>query len=119
MTNDYILKIIDSAAKIIAKVFLNKEQKEIQNINIEAMNEKDILPILLKRLTLEGKYNKAENILFEEMRKNPCEDIVNIGVEFYNGLLLKSDEELIKQNFSRKEIYQGLDDLKRLKIENQ
>lgn len=111
MNKDYILRLIESAVKIFAKVVMNKEQEEFKNIDIEAMNEKDILPILLKRLTLEGQYNKAENILFEEMEKNPCEDIANIGKKFYNELLLKSDEELLKEKFSREEIYKGIGDL--------
>lgn len=36
---------------------------------------------------------------------------MNIGKEFYSQLFLKSNEELTKGNFSRKEIFQGLDDL--------
>lgn len=34
-------------------------------------------------------------------------------MEFYNALLQKSDEELNESNFSREEIYQGLDDIKK------
>lgn len=114
MNNDYILRIAESIGKLAAKVFLNKEGKEFENINIESMSEKDILPILLKRLVLQGKYNEAENILFEELYKNPSKDLIIIGKYFYDMLLLKSDEELVKANFSREEIFQGLKDIEKL-----
>ncbi|AGK96299.1 DUF6483 family protein [Clostridium pasteurianum] len=113
MNDDYILRIAESMGKAAGKLIFNKDQEEAESINIEAMNEKDILCILLKKLFIEGKYDKAENILFEQMERTPSQDIVNIGKEFYNQLLLKSDEELTKGKFSKKEIFQGLDDLKR------
>lgn len=111
MNDDYMLRIVQSFGTAMAKLLLNKDNKEFENIDIEAMDPRDILPIILKKLTLEGNYDKAENILFEAAQKNPSVDIYNIGKEFYNELLLKSDEELAKGNFSRMEIFQGLDDL--------
>jgi hypothetical protein len=110
MTNDYILRLIESVGAIF-----KKQKKESEVLSIEAMDEKDILPIILKRLTLEGKYNKAENILFEEMEKNPCEEIESIGKEFYKTLLLKSEEDFAKGNFSKDEVVQGLEDLQKLR----
>ncbi|WP_343216344.1 DUF6483 family protein [Clostridium simiarum] len=52
-------------------------------------------------------------MLFEKLHKNPSKDLVNIGKGFYNMLLLKSDEELIKADFSRKEVFQGLRDIEK------
>lgn len=39
--------------------------------------------------------------------------LIKIGKDFYNMLLLKSDEDLTKANFSREEIFQGLNDMKK------
>ncbi|WP_422723883.1 DUF6483 family protein [Hathewaya limosa] len=36
--------------------------------------------------------------------------------QFYNSLLDKSDEDLEKSNFTRKEVYDGLKDLERFKV---
>lgn len=114
MPDDYILKIARLAGNIAAKLIFKKEQSDIEKIDIEGMTEIDILPILLKRLSLQRKYNEAENILFEEMERNPSQNILEIGNEFYNNLLLKSDEELSKGKFTRKEIYDGMKELKEM-----
>ena len=65
-----IEEIIKGIAKMAAKILLNKEEKESVKIELDQMSSTDIIPILLKRLVYEGKYNKAENILFEELNKN-------------------------------------------------
>lgn len=111
MVDDYMLKLAESVGAAAAKLFFKKDKEEFEKMDIEAMSGKDILALILKKLTLEGKYDKAEDILFEEIEKNPCEEIADIGKEFYNKLLLKSDEELAKGNFSRTEVLQGLGDL--------
>ncbi|WP_461612056.1 DUF6483 family protein [Clostridium sp. Marseille-QA1073] len=117
MNNDYILRLAEDLGKFAAKVLLDKDQEEYGNINLSSLSSEEILQILLKKLVLEGKYNEAENVLFEELNKNPSDDLVNIGKDFYNDLLSKSDEELIKGDFSREEVLQGLKDIEKF-IEN-
>jgi len=97
-----------------AKILLNKEEKSSVKIELDQMSGTDIIPILLKRLVYEGQYNKAENIIFEELNKNNSYEMYLVAVDFYNLLLEKSDEELANDNFSREEIYQGLEDVKKL-----
>lgn len=112
--NDYILRLIQSTTKFLAKVALNKESKEVEDISFEALSGQDILPILVKRLIYECKYNEAENIIFDELDKNPSEGIYEIAKSFYSSLLAKSDEELEKANFPRDEVYLGLSDLEKI-----
>lgn len=114
MNNDYILRLAEELGKFAAKALLHKEQEEYENINLDSLSSEEILNILLKKLIREGKYNEAENILFEELNKNPSDDLVNIGKKFYNVLLSKNDEELIRGNFSRQEVLQGLKDMKKI-----
>jgi len=97
-----------------AKILLNKEEKSSVKIELDQMSRTDIIPILLKRLVYEGEYNKAENIIFDELNKNNSHEMYLVAVDFYNLLLEKSDEELANDNFSREEIYQGLEDVKKL-----
>jgi hypothetical protein len=107
-------RLFRDIGKIGAKVFFNKEEKIEQNINLDQIGPKDILKIILKRLVYEGEYNKAENILFEELNKDNSEEMYQIAVDFYNMLLEKSEEELLEKSFTREEIYQGLEDIKNI-----
>jgi len=70
---------------------------------------------MFKSLYNNRNYNKAENLIFLEAEKNNSPELCEIASDFYNSLLKKSDKELFKSNFSREEIYQGLEDMKKLK----
>lgn len=105
-------RLLKDIGKIGAKIFFNKEDKSSEKINLNQVGSKDILPILLKRLVYEGNYNQAENILFDEINKNNSHEMHQIAVDFYNLLLEKSDKELQEKNFTREEVYQGLEDIK-------
>ena len=83
-------------------------------VNLEDTGSSEILRIILKSLIVKKEYNKAENILFEEIEKNKSEANYKVAVDFYEELLDKSDEELIENNFSKEEVLQGLKDLKLL-----
>lgn len=86
---------------------------EREKIDITNMGNKDVTLIILRRLVHSGEFNKAEDILFEELEKDSSVDMYNVGVEFYNMLLEKNDKELEEGNFSREEIEQGLKDIKK------
>ena len=68
---------------------MQKEEDNNEIINLDEVDSSDYIWILLKSLVLKHEYNKAENILFEEIKKNKLK----------NG------------NFSREEIFQGLKDV--------
>ncbi len=109
-----IEKLIKELAQNVMKTMLNKEDKSSDKINLDQISSTDILKIVLKRLVYDGEFNKAENILFEEINKNKSQETYQIALDFYNLLLEKSDEELQEENFTREEIYQGLEDIKNI-----
>ena len=84
----------------------------MQVANIQDIGSAEILRIIMKSLVMKKEYNKAEDILFEEMKKNKTEAIYKVGLDFYEELLNKSDEDLKEHNFSKEEILQGLRDLR-------
>ncbi|MFV3010976.1 DUF6483 family protein [Clostridium botulinum] len=106
-----IKKSIDDLGKLFGKTVLENDK----NIDAEKIGSTDLFKIILNKLFHEGNYDKAEDLIFEELEKNDSPEVYEIAVEFYNALLQKSDEELNEGNFSREEIYQGLDDIKRFK----
>ena len=109
-----IEKLVQQLGRTIASVVMQKDVVMYEKVDFESVNSLNILPITLRNLIYKGEYNKAENVLFNEVRKNPSIDVYNIAKEFYNTLLSKSDDELIKNNFSKDEIYQGLQDVKNI-----
>ncbi|MBE6052774.1 MAG: hypothetical protein E7212_02500 [Clostridium sartagoforme] len=80
--------------------------------NLEDNGSSELLRIILRSLIDKKEYNKAEDVLFEEIEKNKSEANYKVGLDFYEILLSKKDEELIENNFSKEEVLQGLKDLK-------
>lgn len=114
-----IEKLIRELGKSIGKIICNKKEESIEEINIEKMTSTDIFKIIFIKAIHEENYNKAEDLIFDELEKNNSPEVYEIGIEFYNSLLEKSDEFLNQSNFSRKEIYQGLKDIQKFKVKIQ
>ncbi|WP_050607751.1 DUF6483 family protein [Clostridium niameyense] len=112
-----IEKLVEELAKSLAKTALNKKDDSSKTIAIDKMDSGDVFKIVFNKLFYAGNYNEAENLLFHELEKNYSEETYEIGVKFYNYLLEKSDDELHTHNFSKKEVFQGLDDIKRFKTD--
>ena len=56
-----------------------------------------------------GRYAKAEDVLFEMLEADVLpQDMVTEGMNFYQRLLAKSDDELLLGNLSRDELADGL-----------
>ena len=87
---------------------MQKEEDNNEIINLDEVDSSDYIWILLKSLVLKHEYNKAENILFEEIKKNKSEKIYKIALDL---LMDQSDDKLKNGNFSREEIFQGLKDV--------
>jgi len=111
-----IEKLIEEFGMAFAKIIFNKEEKKSEKINIDQMSSTDIFNIIFNKSFHKGNYNRAENLIFNELENNNSTEVYEVAIEFYNSLLKKSDEELNKRNFPRKEIYQGLNDIQRFKI---
>ena len=109
--NINIEELINELAKNTGKSLLQKEEDNNEIINLDEVDSSDYIWILLKSPVLKHEYNKAENILFEEIKKNKSEKIYKIALDFYDLLMDQSDDKLKNGNFSREEIFQGLKDV--------
>lgn len=109
--NINIEELINELAKNTGKSLLQKEEDNNEIINLDEADSSDYIRILLKSLVLKHEYNKTENILFEEIKKNKSEKIYKIALDFYYLLMDQSDDKLKNGNFSREEIFQGLKDV--------
>jgi len=108
-----IEKLIEELGRAIGKLIFNKKETSSENINIKEMSSTDIFKILYNKLFHMGNYNKAEDMIFDELQKNNSPEVYKVAIEFYDSLFKKSDEDLNKNNFSRDEIHQGLNDLQK------
>jgi len=110
-----IEKLIQELGKSIGKIIANKKEDASEKININKMDAADIFKIMLNKFYYEGHYDKAEDLIFDELEKNNSLEIYEATIEFYNSLLKKDDEDLIKGKLPRKEIYQGLEDIQKFR----
>ncbi|MCB2357157.1 DUF6483 family protein [Clostridium estertheticum] len=112
-----IEKLIEDLGKAFGKIIFNKKEDVSEKINIDQMSSTDIFKIIFNKLFHMGNYNKSEDLIFDELEKNNSPEVYEVAIEFYNSLLKKSDEELNISNFPRKEIYRGLDDIQKFKVD--
>lgn len=111
-----IENLIKDIAKIGAKLIFNKKEKSEKKFELERLDSTDIFKIMLNKLANEGRYNEAENLIFNELEKNNNEEVYECCVYFYNTLLGKNDDELESKKFPRSEVYQGLKDIEKFNI---
>ena len=109
-----IEKLIKELSRNFGKTLMKKEEDNMQVTNLENNGSSEILRIIIKSLLVKKEYNRAENILFEEIEKDKSEGNYKVAIDFYEELLTKSDEDLKENNFSKEEVLQGLKDLKLL-----
>lgn len=106
-----IERMIKELGRAIGKVFFKEYERPTLPLEAEAIGSDDILKLLIEKYLKEQNYNKAENIIFDEIEKHESKEIYEIALGFYDTLSTKTDEELLKGGFSKEEISQGLYDL--------
>ncbi|AWZ49924.1 hypothetical protein C3495_13805 (plasmid) [Clostridiaceae bacterium 14S0207] len=111
-----IERLIKDLVKQITKTVLNKREETSVRVKVDNMDSTDVFKIMFNKLFHEGNFNKAEDLIFYELKSNNSPEIYEIALQFYNSLLDKSDEDLEKSNFTRVEVYDGLKDLERFKV---
>ncbi|MCH5271518.1 MAG: hypothetical protein J1E83_12325 [Lachnospiraceae bacterium] len=104
---DYIMRLIKEIIRTILKLLFNIDTETPTTRLIENEEKKATLETLLNMVD-DGSINEAENKIFEIAA---TEDKVNLEMIllFYSYLNDKSEDFLMKNNFSRKELQ---DDLK-------
>ncbi|ERI91552.1 hypothetical protein HMPREF1982_03061 [Clostridiales bacterium oral taxon 876 str. F0540] len=115
--NDYIMKLIKSALNGIVS-FIRKKSGIEDSIDEESGNviiaEDQLLEMMIKRYVSDGEINKAENALFEAMQNRKSPRLLELALYFYDEISKLSEEKLSNCNFSKMEILQGLNEVKRL-----
>ena len=110
---DYIMRQIEDFARMLAKLFLHKDTIWYEPPAESRYSQTDFLHRQLCELVGEGKLNQAENLLFEKLDPQDT-GFLELAIDFYMRLDQLDDQYLEEHDFSREEIYQGLQDAARV-----
>lgn len=109
MVNDYLLRMFEDLGKSIGKGISNSKQ-DAETVIIEVASDKNMLKAILKKMLHDNKINEAENLLFKFAEEYKSEEVLEAGKWFYQKLCEKSEEELQKYEFTKKEVELGMKD---------
>lgn len=115
--NDYIQRIIKGISNLLVSIAAGKNAVEScidESTNRVVISEDKLLEIMIKRYMNEGKINEAEDMLFEEIETNRSAKNLETALYFYKELNEWDEKRLSKYNFSKREIVEGLKEVKKL-----
>lgn len=114
---DYIIRLIKAGVKMALALFAGKDAVksdiDIENYDMK-LTEDELLEIMMRKYISEGKINEAENILFEALGFRKTKRNLETALFFYEELSKWDEAKLLKYNFSKPEVEQGLRDVKKL-----
>lgn len=112
---DYIMRLIHGIAQVLARILLGRQMEEKGEIADVLEKQEKAENDLLRRLIDAGSINEAEERLFELLETASWEDRQKaaLALSFYDYLNEKNDDFLEKNDFSRDEIAEGLEDAMR------
>ncbi len=119
---DWTEKQIEAIGDTLAvAIFGKKKLKDIledydenhEKDEIDGLEEKT-LRVTINKFLDNDDINRAENILFSSIKRNPSVGKLLIAFDFYNKINEWSNEDLEKNNFSREEIKDGIENIKRV-----
>lgn len=114
LTEDYIVRMIRDMGRLLARV-LGSDALEPETVETSSfLPSGDGLPLLeeLKNMCGRGEINQAEDLLFERLDFSDPSTFPT-ALAFYQHLNEFSDKELEAWDYSREEIFQGLEDCAR------
>ena len=114
--NDYIMKQIELMTNFLAKLIFGKESPEYKlkyDLQGNASDE-ELLYLRLVKMIDDGEINEAENLLFENIEGEPRAEYLEIALDFYDRLGRLDNKALDDADFSRAEVLEGLENVKKL-----
>jgi len=105
---DWLMRQIQMLIEFIARITLNKASIT-HEMDEQQMGETGELYMQLKELLADGSICAAEDALTDIFNKD--DDHLRLAMWFYSEINNLTDEELEASNFSRQEIYEGLQEV--------
>lgn len=115
LQDDYIMRQIEAFVRMLAHLVLDKGAPAKEFIGEqEFLSEEENFAVQLFKMLHFGEINEAENLLFEQLEDDPSEAFLPIATGFYDTLEKMDDSFLEASGFSREEIAEGRDSVRRL-----
>lgn len=114
ITRDYLMEEAERLTKMIAAVVFQKHLEEDQRGEEYVISQDAMLLGDLRRMTMTGDINGAENLLFDRLMFEPSSYNFSVAGIFYRELSELTDGELNQAKFSRQEIMEGLHAVERI-----
>lgn len=108
--NDFVMRQIQDMVRMLAKIVLGRDTIEYEKKEDIKFSEMSQIYTDLIHMVDNGKINEAENLLFDEIKKdeNKC---FETALYFYDYLNMFSDSFLEEHNYSREEVKEGVQNL--------
>lgn len=106
---DWLMRQIETQIVMLRWLLTGRKTHLLQAEEIEpcTSSEPNRLQLQMQLLVRQGQLCQAENLLYEAM-ENPDRATLEAGVDFYAALNDFSDDALLRADFSREEVYEGL-----------
>ncbi|WP_097028392.1 DUF6483 family protein [Clostridium peptidivorans] len=115
--NDYIKRLITSIGQMLVAIVAGKDAVE-SNIKLDKNNviisEDGLLEIMINKYIHEGKINEAESMIIEAIKSRKTQRSYEIALSFYEEINKWDESKLMKYNFSKQKIIEGLENIKKL-----
>lgn len=112
LTDDWMMRQIDTTARSIARLVLQKEDTAYRSSGGEENAGPDALHLQLVERLAAGDAGGGEDLLFEASDRNDL-GYLDVAVDFYCRLNQWTDEQLEQAGFEREELQEGLETLAR------
>ncbi len=104
---DWIMKQIRIGVRMLAKLLCGADTPRYELIDANADTRVDVLYLRLSALLEKGRYNEAENELYDGFLPDD-RDFLLLALAFYDRLNDLTDEQLEAGDFSREEVADGV-----------
>ena len=108
--NDFVLRQIRDMVHMLANIVLGRDTVKYEEKEDMKFSEMSQIYTDLIHMVDNGKINEAENLLFDEIKKDENKSF-ETALYFYDYLNTLSDSFLEEHNYSREEVKEGVQSL--------
>ena len=114
---EYILRVVKACVQTAVAIFAGKHNVKsdvyVDDDNL-VFSEDELLEFVIRKYLSDGKINEAENLIFEATTTRKTSKNLETALLFYKEIDSWEENKLLKCNFSKLEIQQGMSDLRKL-----